>query len=174
MNSLTKLNTTKSETPDCHSELRVCKVCQVARPLTEFHRKYKHDERLRWECHSCGRAQRKRAALTKPLVYWVLGVWLNARKRAAKKGLPFTLTREWLLQQLPTHCPVFGIELDYAPGRGRHASSPSVDRVRPDLGYVPGNVAIISDRANTVKSVGTAEEHRLIADWMDKLNEYAH
>jgi hypothetical protein len=46
-------------------------------------------------------------------------------------------------------------------------TSPSLDKINPELGYVPGNVAIISYRANRIKNNGTAEEHRLIADWMD-------
>lgn len=65
----------------------------------------------------------------------------------------------------PTHCPILGIELDYfAPGRAEN--SPSFDRVNPTLGYIKGNVAIVSWRANRIKNDGTAEEHQKIADFM--------
>ena len=64
-------------------------------------------------------------------------------------------------------CPVLGIELDWF-AEVRQENSPSFDRVNPKLGYVKGNVQIISSRANRIKNDGTAEEHRLIADFMDK------
>jgi hypothetical protein len=91
-----------------------------------------------------------------------------ARRRAVRKGLAFTLVFEDLV--VPTHCPVLGIRL--AKGtRKRHDNSPSLDRLVPERGYVPGNVAVISLRANTLKNSGTAEEHRHIADWMDRMTK---
>jgi hypothetical protein len=42
-----------------------------------------------------------------------------------------------------------------------------LDRVIPELGYVPGNVAVISLRANTMKQDATAAELRVLADWID-------
>ena len=46
-------------------------------------------------------------------------------------------------------------------------SSPTIDRFIPELGYVPSNISIVSLRANQIKSKGTAQEHRQIADWID-------
>lgn len=69
----------------------------------------------------------------------------------------------------PTHCPVLGIELDYYGLLGsRNEASVSFDRVDSTIGYVPGNVIIISWRANRVKNDGTSEEHRKIAEYIDK------
>lgn len=65
----------------------------------------------------------------------------------------------------PTHCPALGIELDYF-ANSRAENSPSFDRLDPSKGYVKGNVAIISWRANRIKNDGTAEEHQKIADFM--------
>ena len=65
----------------------------------------------------------------------------------------------------PTHCPVLGIELDYFAD-SRSENSPSFDRIDPKLGYVKGNVAIISWRANRIKNDGTAEEHEKIAKFI--------
>lgn len=64
-------------------------------------------------------------------------------------------------------CPVLGLELDWF-AEARKENSPSFDRVDPKLGYIKGNVQIISARANRIKNDGTAEEHRLIAAYMDK------
>jgi hypothetical protein len=64
-------------------------------------------------------------------------------------------------------CPVLGIDLDWF-AEARQENSPSFDRVNPKLGYVKGNVQIISSRANRIKNDGSSEEHRLIAAYMDK------
>ena len=70
----------------------------------------------------------------------------------------------------PTHCAISGIALDYSVAGGRGVGhSPSIDRIRPSLGYTKGNVAVISHRINTIKSFGTADEHRMIADYLDRI-----
>jgi hypothetical protein len=48
-------------------------------------------------------------------------------------------------------------------------NSPSLDRINPEKGYVRGNIAIISYRANRMKADGTADEHRLIAEWIRRM-----
>lgn len=68
----------------------------------------------------------------------------------------------------PTHCPILGMELDYF-AEGRQENSPSFDQIDAGKGYVKGNVHIISWRANRIKNNGTAEEHRKIADYLEKL-----
>lgn len=69
----------------------------------------------------------------------------------------------------PTHCPILGIEIDYfAPYRVEN--SPSFDRINNDLGYIKGNIQILSWRANRIKNDGTAEEHRKIAQYLDSLD----
>jgi len=89
----------------------------------------------------------------------------QTRHRAAGKNLPFNIELGDII--IPEFCPILGTPLSLETGKGRTGNSPSIDRVVPERGYVKGNIAIISDRANTIKSFGTAEEHRRIADWMD-------
>ncbi len=50
--------------------------------------------------------------------------------------------------------------------RTHRDNAPSIDRINPNEGYVLGNVAIISARANWVKSDGSFEEHQRIADYL--------
>lgn len=91
---------------------------------------------------------------------------LNQRKSAAKKkGIVFDLVFEDLLP-LPTHCPIFGIELDYTGNNIKN--SPSIDRIIPEKGYVKGNVMIISNRANTLKRDASIEEVHLLSDFYRK------
>jgi hypothetical protein len=81
----------------------------------------------------------------------------RAKSRAAKKGCPFRLEIADLPAVKPTHCPVLGIELDVV----------SLDRIVPELGYVPGNVCLISSRANTLKNNGTLDEFRAIVEYIE-------
>jgi hypothetical protein len=39
-----------------------------------------------------------------------------------------------------------------------HDNSPSLDRIIPELGYVKGNIMVISHKANTIKSNANIEE----------------
>lgn len=67
-----------------------------------------------------------------------------------------------------TTCPILGIDLNYY-AEGRQENSPSFDRIDSNLGYIPGNVQIISWRANRIKNNGTSEEHLKIANYLKKL-----
>lgn len=88
-------------------------------------------------------------------------LWLGARKRARDGGIPFDLSPETV--KVPATCPLLGIPL--TPGTKRHKDcSPTVDRIVPELGYVEGNVWVISYRANRIKNDATVEEFLAIAD----------
>lgn len=89
-----------------------------------------------------------------------------ARVRAEKKGLPFSITEADIL--FPAICPVLGLTLDYSLGSKAglpKPNSPSLDRRVPQLGYVPGNIAVISYRANSIKNDATPGELALVAEY---------
>lgn len=74
-----------------------------------------------------------------------------AKQRAKKKQLPFNITVEDII--VPTYCPLLGIEIKNSiPGEGRKNNSPTLDRIIPELGYIKGNVWVISWKANRIKS----------------------
>lgn len=92
----------------------------------------------------------------------------SAKKRAQEKELPFDLTEDDIV--IPDKCPVLGIKLEAQYGRGGLASnSPSLDRIYPWLGYVKGNVIVISHRANRLKNDATPYELHRIASFYRKL-----
>lgn len=92
-------------------------------------------------------------------------LFYNAKKRARERNILFTISKEDIV--FTKYCPILGIPLVHGKGQP-HNNSPSLDRINPFLGYIPGNIAVISYRANTIKGFGTAEEHRKIADWIEK------
>lgn len=74
-------------------------------------------------------------------------LWERARKRARRYGLPFELPADAVV--IPAACPALGLPLMTGGKRSRH--SPSLDRIRPQDGYVRGNVRVLSDHANRLK-----------------------
>ena len=106
-------------------------------------------------CHSCHNSRIKRWKKRNPLQTILFG----ARSSAKRRNLKFELT-ESDLPSVPEFCPVFPwIRLAF--GGGRKANTASIDRIKNDLGYVKGNVRIISLRANVLR--GNANKEELVA-----------
>ncbi len=95
--------------------------------------------------------------------------WLlrQIKLRAKKMNIKFNLTLEDIV--VPERCPVLGIKLERGKGQSCDAS-PTVDRINAKRGYVKGNVAIISRKANSLKGHATAAQHRRIAEWMESVS----
>lgn len=90
----------------------------------------------------------KNISIEKSLLY-------SARNRAKKKGLECSITEEDIV--VPNVCPILGIKLEKVGGR-QHGSSPSLDRVDNTLGYVKGNIRVISYKANSCKNSLTPQQ----------------
>lgn len=71
-------------------------------------------------------------------------------------GRDFSITEKDVF--IPEVCPVLGIPLTFGLGKGEgqsmmaRDSRASLDRIDNDKGYVPGNVVVVSYRANRLKS----------------------
>jgi hypothetical protein len=90
----------------------------------------------------------------------------RAKRRARMAGVPFTITEADLV--IPTHCPALGLPLAHGEGK-IDGASPSLDRIRPELGYVKGNVVVISERANRIKTDAASAEILAVGRWLDSL-----
>ena len=93
---------------------------------------------------------------------WIKNTLKTAKTRAEKLNIPFNLEIEHF--KIPKLCPVLGIPLEWSDKIT--PNTPSFDRVRPELGYVLGNVRIISMRANRLKNNATIEEMEKILSYM--------
>jgi hypothetical protein len=89
-----------------------------------------------------------------------------ARKRAKRKNLQFNITLADLGAP-PKCCPVLGVRLNYGPGKTRDHDRASIDRMNNRRGYVPGNVRVISYRANSLKSDATVKELAAVVRYME-------
>lgn len=79
----------------------------------------------------------------------------NARSRAKERGLPCDIT--WRDIVIPAVCPVLGIPLVVSVGQVTEGS-PTLDRIIPELGYVKGNIIVVSELANRIKTNATPEQ----------------
>jgi hypothetical protein len=96
----------------------------------------------------------------------ILRLLQQARARAKKQGIPFTLTESDI--SLPIHCPVLGMVLTKGCGINT-PGSPTLDRIDNGKGYVPGNVMVISYKANTMKSDASFDQLRRFAAFYQQL-----
>lgn len=143
---------------------RICKACQKSfnQAYARLHpekvketrkrsqikdRPLKKDRRRKWRTKNPGKALLE-----------------GIKSRAKKLNVPFDLKHEDIV--IPEFCPILGIKIESAGTGSDRWSNPSVDRIIPELGYTKENIAVMSYRANMIKSNGTAEEHERIAEWM--------
>jgi hypothetical protein len=94
---------------------------------------------------------------------WILG---NAKTRAKMFGLEFSISEKDI--SIPNTCPVLGIPLRRGKGR-QEDGSPSIDRILPSIGYVRGNIVVVSALANRIKNSATVEQIQAVADFYRKL-----
>lgn len=88
-----------------------------------------------------------------------------AKRRALKAGVPFRITEGDIT--IPTLCPILGIPLAHNwHARYPSDNSPTLDRIDPVMGYVLGNIQVISARANRIKSDASPEELARIAEYV--------
>ena len=140
---------------------RECSVCKVVKPLKEFiigyERKYENDNVYGIKCRAClaeyaGEVTKRHLASSARR-----RMLLSSANNAFRKGLEHTIKLTDIPR--PEFCCYLGVRLDYrcAAERGslRSWKAPSIDRIDSSRGYVPGNIQVISDLANRMKSDAT-------------------
>lgn len=153
--------------------LKVCWSCKVEQPIESFSKNRSKRSGRSAECKACVKAYNKRHVAENAEYYraqrkakrnanlgWYL--YLECRTRAKRLGLEFNLSPEDI--QIPEVCPVFG--LPFKTGREYRDQSASVDRIDCSLGYVKGNIRVISYLANRMKSNATASQLEQFAQWI--------
>ena len=73
----------------------------------------------------------------------------SAKNRCKNKGIEFNITKDEIARR--ETCPISGVILNFSSTKISD-ESPTLDRIDPSKGYVPGNVWVISYRANRIKS----------------------
>lgn len=82
---------------------------------------------------------------------------LNSTKQNAKaQGREWNLTLEDIV--IPERCPYLDVPLTNIQGQGIVWTNASVDRIDSSLGYVKGNIEVVSRLANLMKQGATQEQ----------------
>lgn len=120
----------------------------------------KANKRVCKTCHTAQSEAKRIEDREANLPKWMLR---NARHRAKAQGVPFDLEETDI--EISSVCPVLGIPLVVSRGHFTD-NSPALDKFIPELGYVKGNVTVISQKANMMKSNATLQEVEALAAWM--------
>ena len=149
--------------------MKICAKCNIEKSVNDFRSK-------RGACRKCetlynnkffkseaGKEYRKQwqknERITKPEVSMLRA----AKARAKAQNVPFDIMVKDIV--IPKRCPVLGIKLEKGIGVSKD-SSPTLDKIIPRLGYVKGNIAVISKRANTIKNNAAIEELEMLIEWL--------
>lgn len=151
-----KRNTHAKRCPKCRREARLLYDKEWKQKKRAEDQNYASDMAMKWS---------RRKFLEDPNKFYINRMLKAAKYRAKKEGLPFNLTIDDIV--IPEICPILGIKLNLKfPSKGggirgdniKNYDSPSLDKIIPSLGYVKGNVWVISYRANTIKNNCTFDE----------------
>jgi len=89
-----------------------------------------------------------------------------AKSRAKQRNIEFSIAINDII--IPEYCPLLNIKLQKNRERLK-SNSYSLDRINNDKGYIPGNIWVISQRANWLKNNASLEELTLLVknltDW---------
>lgn len=143
---------------------KVCSRCDKEKPLDDFYRRRKGQPQRQSVCKRCTKAQRIKYDRADPRKRMLR----SARYRARKKRIPFSLTIDDIA--IPERCPVFNQPLRHNWGKRNPTDwSPTLDRIIPGLGYVPGNVVVVSMKANRIKNMAVPHELRQVARYYERI-----
>jgi hypothetical protein len=137
-----------------------CRGCDAILPFSEFHRQKQTLFGINNHCKACRLPKSAHQYASKSLERLMVE---RAKARADVKGVPFDLNHTDIT--IPEVCPALGIPLYRTPGV-LSDNTPSLDRIRPELGYVPENIVVISNKANKIKSDATPDEIMAVALWI--------
>lgn len=88
----------------------------------------------------------------------------SAKARAKAKSLPFDLDDEWGAARWTGLCELTKLPFNLAKGRRtQNLYSPSIDRVKPELGYVKDNCRFVIFSVNAMKYDGSDNDMLSIA-----------
>ena len=170
---------------------KVCIRCNIEKPVNEFFLSKYHLDGYYSYCKSCKReyqaikkypkkyTEKRKIKLQKDEVYRERvntlkridyrkhisqRMWCAAKERAKRKGYSFDIEISDIV--IPEKCPI--LNEVFIPGtKDNYEYTPSLDRIVPELGYVKGNIQVISKKANSMKNSASIKELKLFSKWVN-------
>lgn len=152
---------TKEEVSSWQEGHKRCRACWEVLPLSVFHN---HSTGLMGkynECKECRKPASKKGWQARTFEQTMLA---SSRFRAKKRGIPHTITLDDIV--IPETCPVLGVPIVL---ERNHPYCPSLDQINPRAGYTPGNIMVMSMRANHLKLNMTLDEAKLLVEFLSKI-----
>lgn len=156
---------------------KTCTKCNQKKSLHEFHKDKRQSDGRRCWCKLCAhksviqwqqdpsikikRATKEKSNRDLNPEAMLLAL---AKQRAKNRNLEFTITESDI--QIPDRCPALDIPL-FRGDRQVHDNSPTLDRIDPTKGYIPGNVIVVSYAANRAKGRLTIDQLRKLTDFYE-------
>lgn len=143
----------------------LCKACLINKPVEDFPVRNDRSNRSRPYCFECSRniqrARYKNHRRTAPFKHRCS----RAKSRAQALKVPFDLTPDYLESIWTGICPAFKISIKWETEKDDEFAA-ELDRFKPELGYVKGNVTFLSRKANRIKNNVTLGELQSLVEWM--------
>ena len=93
-------------------------------------------------------------------------VWKRAKDRAKKRGLDFSITKDFVVSCLATgHCAATNLPFDMVFCEEKiNPLTPSLDRINPMLGYTVNNTRMVCWIFNRAKGDGSDEDVHMLME----------
>ena len=157
-------------------EFKLCRKCNKEVSYTKFRERKDTgwtdiNNKLRYTyCRECEKKRFKEAYKKDPIPQMLS----NSKIRAKAKNLAHNITTEDIKKVWPKDniCPVLKkpFEMGFKFGKTK-SMAPSLDKIIPNKGYIRGNIVVISDIVNRLKSDASIEDLKKILNFYIK-NEY--
>lgn len=143
-----------------------CKLCKI-----EYDKEYRKSDKIQNLYKSEKYREKKKIyeqnrRLNSPEI--IMFTWI--KNRAKRMNIPFNLNPEDII--IPEKCPLLEIPIFIKPYKEKGSfcpNSPSLDKIIPELGYIKGNIMVISMKANIMKSNASIEELKIFSKNIQKL-----
>ena len=140
----------------------------------EYNKKYYQENKESFsEYNKKYKKENKDSIREKNREYVIKNPWVEMTTKAkTRTNLPFNITSEYVKSIWPEDntCPALGIKFKQGIG-GPIDSSPSLDRIIPELGYIKDNVQIVCFLTNKIMSSATPDQVMAVAKHYKKITE---
>ena len=154
-------------------EFKICNKCNKELSFNKFRERkdtgWKDiNNKFRYSyCRECEKKRFKEAYKKDPIPQMLS----NSKIRAKAKKLPHNITSDDIREVWPKDniCPVLKkpFEMGFKSGKIK-SMAPSLDKIIPSKGYTKGNIVVISDIVNRLKSDASLEDLKKIINFYIK------
>lgn len=148
--------------------LRYCPNCNEVKCVSLFGKAKGNTQGLSTYCLYCrNKRAKQQRLLVRDIPSWSRTSSVRIRARCLWKQWPCDLDPDYISRIFPKDyvCPVLGLTMQFRTSKYINDNNPSIDRFYPERGYIKGNVAVISWRANRIKNNASPDDLAKLSAW---------